>query len=66
MLLMAGAIPMSPAEENAALEQLADMFPQYDRSDILRALRERGSAEAVAESILLGAFVGVPRGVDTR
>jgi hypothetical protein len=62
MLVLAGAIPMSPEEENAAVEQLVDMFPQYERQDLRRALRERGSAEAVAESVLLGTFVGVRRG----
>jgi hypothetical protein len=66
MLVLAGAIPMSPEEENAAVEQLVDMFPQYERQDLRRALRERGSAEAVAESILLGTFVGVRRGGDLR
>ena len=62
ILVLAGAIPMSPEEEARALAQLVDMFPQYDRSDLLRELRERGSSEAVAESILLGIFSGVPRG----
>jgi hypothetical protein len=59
---LAGAIPMSPEEEARALAQLVDMFPQYDRSDLLRELRERGSSEAVAEAILMGIFAGVPRG----
>ena len=62
LLLLAGAIPMSPEEEAAALAQLVDMFPQYDRSDLLRELRERGSPEVVAEAILVGVFTGVPRG----
>jgi hypothetical protein len=62
LLVLAGAIPMSPEEEAAALAQLVDMFPQYDRSDLLRELRERGSAEAVTEAILVGVFSGVPRG----
>ena len=61
-LVMAGVIPMSPEEEARAIEQLVDMFPQYNRSDLLRELRQRGSAEAVAEAILLGVFSGVPRG----
>ena len=61
-LVMAGAIPMSPEEEARALAHLVDMFPQYDRSDLLRELRERGSAEAVVECILMGIFSGVPRG----
>jgi Ring finger domain len=63
LLLLTGAVPLSPAEELAALEQLVDMFPQYDRLDLQRALRDRGSLDAVVESILLGALVGVPRGV---
>lgn len=61
-LLWIGAVRMSTAEERAALDQLVDMFPQYDRQDLFRALRARGSSEAVAESILLGFFIGVPRG----
>jgi CUE domain len=48
------------------LDQLVDMFPQYERQDLLTALRTRGSAEAVAESILLGVFTGVPRGMGAR
>jgi hypothetical protein len=60
-LVMAGVVPMSAEEESRTIEQLVDMFPQYDRSDLLRELRQRGSAEAVAESILLGVFSGVPR-----
>jgi hypothetical protein len=62
LLNLMGAIPMSPEEEAVALDQLVDMFPQYDRADLLRALRASRSAEAVAESILLGIFAGVPRG----
>ncbi|KAL7541602.1 hypothetical protein ACHAXR_011055 [Thalassiosira sp. AJA248-18] len=62
LLILVGAIPMSPEEEAMALEQLVDMFPQYDRADLLRELRSRRSAEAVAESILLGLFSGIPRG----
>ena len=61
-LVLAGAIPMSPEEEARALAQLVDMFPQYDRSDLLRELRERGSAEAVVEAVLIGVFSGVARG----
>ncbi len=60
-LVLAGAIPMSPEEETMALNQLTDMFPQYDRSALLRELRERGSAEGVVESILSGNFIGVNR-----
>lgn len=60
LLLLAGVIPMSPAEERSALDQLVDMFPQYDRQDLIRALREHISSEAVAESILAGTFVGAP------
>jgi len=55
-LVLAGIAPMSPEEEAAALEQLVDMFPQYDRGDLLRELRNRGSAEGVAESVLSGSF----------
>jgi hypothetical protein len=53
--------PMTPEEEDAALEQLMEMFPQYERDDLLRELRARGSIEHVAESILLGFFSGTPR-----
>ena len=61
-LLLAGAVPMTPAEEAAAMEQLVDMFPQYDRADLMRELRQRGSIEGVAEAILTGVFTaGVPR-----
>jgi len=63
LLVLAGAIPMSPEEEAFALGNLVDMFPQYERSHLLRELRERGSAEAVVEAIMIGAFSsGVPRG----
>lgn len=62
LLLFAGVVPMSQEEEAEALAQLVDMFPQYERADLLRELRERYSAEAVVESILLGIFNGVPRG----
>jgi len=61
ILVLAGAVPMTPEEEAHALAQLVDMFPQYDRSDLMRELRQRGSPEAVAESILMGTFSGVPR-----
>ena len=63
LLLVSGIVQMTAEEERTALEQLVEMFPQYDRQDLLAALRQRGSAESVAESILLGSFVGVPRGV---
>ncbi len=63
LLVFSGAIPMSPEEEAVAVDQLTDMFPQYDRADLLRVLRERGgSSEAVAEAILTGTFTGIPRG----
>jgi hypothetical protein len=52
---------MSPEEESIALNHLSDMFPQYDRSALLRELRDRGSAEGVVESILGGNFIGVTR-----
>ena len=62
LILAAGAVPMSAEEEAAALAQLVDMFPQYDRSDLSRELRNRGSAEAVAETILMGNFTAMARG----
>jgi hypothetical protein len=61
LLIFAGAHTLTPEEEDVALGQLVDMFPQYDRGDLLRGLRDRGSAESVAESILIGSFVGIPR-----
>mmetsp|Transcript_19176 Transcript_19176/g.27093 ORF Transcript_19176/g.27093 Transcript_19176/m.27093 type:complete len:164 (+) Transcript_19176:706-1197(+) len=61
LLVLAGAIPMSPEEEARALEQLVDMFPQYERADLLRELRDRGSAEAVVDVVILGLFSGVAR-----
>lgn len=59
LLILLGIIQMSPEEEEAAMEQLIDMFPQYsnNREELLRALRERGSAEAVAELALHGGIV---------
>jgi len=57
LLLFAGAIPMSPEEEASALDQLVDMFPQYDRGDLRRELRDRGSAEAVVDGILMGGLL---------
>jgi hypothetical protein len=62
LLIMAGAvIPLTPEEEARALDHLGDMFPQYDRADLMRALRESGSPERVAEAVLTGNFVGAPR-----
>jgi hypothetical protein len=58
ILVLSGAIPMSPEEEAAAVDLLVDMFPQYDRSELLREVRQRGSSEAVAEAILSGVFSG--------
>eukprot|EP00590_Aulacoseira_subarctica_P000170 CAMPEP_0172438494 /NCGR_PEP_ID=MMETSP1064-20121228/72824_1 /TAXON_ID=202472 /ORGANISM="Aulacoseira subarctica , Strain CCAP 1002/5" /LENGTH=653 /DNA_ID=CAMNT_0013187049 /DNA_START=290 /DNA_END=2251 /DNA_ORIENTATION=- len=55
---------MSPEEENGALAQLVEMFPQYERDDLRRELQSRRSIENVAESILLGAFSGLPRTED--
>jgi hypothetical protein len=55
-LLMAGVVHMTAEEEQAALERLMEMFPQYNRQDLQEALRQRGSPEAVAESILLGTW----------
>ena len=62
IMLLAGFVQMTPEEEAVALDQLIDMFPQYDRQDLQRALRQRGTIDAVVESILLGVFVGVPHG----
>jgi hypothetical protein len=62
LLILAGVVPMSVEEEASALEQLVDMFPQYDRADLLRELRARGSAEGVVEAVLMGVFQGVQRG----
>jgi hypothetical protein len=62
LMMLAGMVPMSAEEEAAALEQLVDMFPQYDRADLLRELRSRGSPEGVVEAVLVGVFAGVPRG----
>lgn len=53
--------PLTPEEEEAAVVQLQEMFPQYERDDLVRELRRRGSIEQVAESILLGFFSGIPR-----
>jgi hypothetical protein len=62
IMLLAGLVHMTPEEEAVALEQLMDMFPQYDRQDLQRALRQRGTIDAVVESILIGVFVGIPHG----
>ena len=62
LLILSGIVPMNPEEEAAALESLTDMFPQYERNDLLRELRLRGSAEGVVEAVLAGVFTGVPRG----
>lgn len=61
VLLMIGAISMNRAEEQTALETLQELFPQYERNDLLRSLRDRGSVEGVTDSIALGTFVGQPR-----
>ncbi len=62
ILQLTGLLPMTPEEELQALAQLVDIFPQYDRSDLLRELRHRGSLEAVTEAILMGIVPGIPRG----
>lgn len=62
LLILSGIVPMNPEEEAAALESLTDMFPQYERNDLLRELRLRGSAEGVVEAVLAGVFSGLPRG----
>jgi hypothetical protein len=56
LLTLTGVMPMSPEEESQVLNLLVEMFPQLDRNELLTELRERGSAEAVAESILGGNF----------
>lgn len=56
LLTLTGVMPMSPEEELQVLNLLVEMFPQLDRNELLTELRERGSAEAVAESILGGNF----------
>jgi len=61
LLLLSGVVQMTAEEERVALEQLVDMFPQYDRQDLVAALRQRGSAEAVAETVLLGSFATAAR-----
>jgi hypothetical protein len=61
ILVLAGVLPMTPEEEARQLDQLVDMFPQYERADLQRELRERGSSEAVAEAVLMGLFTGVAR-----
>lgn len=58
ILLLMGLVPMSPEEEARALEQLVDMFPQYERRDLYRELQNRGSPEAATEAILMGVFPG--------
>mmetsp|Transcript_45225 Transcript_45225/g.50689 ORF Transcript_45225/g.50689 Transcript_45225/m.50689 type:complete len:905 (-) Transcript_45225:1856-4570(-) len=58
LLILTGAMPMSPEEEARALAQLVDMFPQYNRHDLSRELIDRGSPEAVTEAILMGVFPG--------
>ena len=63
LFILAGVIPMTPEEEAIAVDQLTDMFPQYDRADLIRELRVRGSTEAVVESVFLGLFTGTPRGI---
>lgn len=62
ILLVSGLVPMSAEEEAAALDQLMDMFPLYERADLLHELRRLRSSEAVAESILGGRFAGIVRG----
>lgn len=39
-----------------------NLIIQYDRADLARELRARGSSEAVVEAIFLGIFSGVARG----
>jgi len=65
LLVFSGFVPMSPEDENDAISQLVDMFPQYNRSDLLAELRNRRSVERVVETILTGNFSGVARGSNT-
>lgn len=60
LMITAGlAVPtLTLEEELAAMEQLTDMFPQYDRTDLLLCLRQRGSTQAVVDMILRGVFPG--------
>jgi hypothetical protein len=58
---MVFAPPMTPEEEDAAVAQLVEMFPQYEREDLRRELQSRNSIEQVAESIFIGSFSGLPR-----
>ena len=60
--VLRGTGSLTADEERQAMAQLVDMFPQYDRNDILQELRRRRSADGVVESILLGLFSGQPRG----
>jgi len=52
ILLIMGFVGMTPEEEEDALSQLVDMFPQQDRNLLRRDLRRFGSSEAVAELAL--------------
>jgi hypothetical protein len=61
---MVFAPPITPEEEDAAVSQLVEMFPQYEPEDLRRELRSRNSIEQVAESIFLGSFSGLPRTED--
>ena len=54
-------MPMPPEEEARILTSLVDMYPQYDRADLLRELRSRGSVELVVDAIEQGALAGRAR-----
>lgn len=56
LMLLVGLAQISPEEEAIAIMQLVEVFPQYDRAELLRELRYYGSAESVTESILNGEF----------
>eukprot|EP00531_Pseudo-nitzschia_arenysensis_P000320 CAMPEP_0116121442 /NCGR_PEP_ID=MMETSP0329-20121206/3699_1 /TAXON_ID=697910 /ORGANISM="Pseudo-nitzschia arenysensis, Strain B593" /LENGTH=1015 /DNA_ID=CAMNT_0003615255 /DNA_START=107 /DNA_END=3151 /DNA_ORIENTATION=- len=58
ILQLTGLLPMTPEEESQAIAQLVDIFPQYDRNDLLQELRYRGSLEAVTEAMLMGIVPG--------
>lgn len=66
ILLVSGLVPMSAEEEAVILDQLMDMFPLYERADLLHELRRLRSSEAVVESILGGRFAGIARGDQTN
>lgn len=55
---------LGPEEEEALVDQLSDMFPQFHRLDLRECLRQRGSAQSVVEVILTGLFPVATRAVE--